>query len=84
MAVETLNVRLQVLLKENSTFSLCNVPLMSSVTELKEYVLNYCKDELVLAADSLFQIGYFGERNQKFTIQSSVQLAAKLYGCLCR
>lgn len=76
MSSETLNVRLRILLKENenSTFSVRDIPLMSCVTELNEYFLNNYKDDLVTAADNSFKIGYFGERYQKFTIQSSIQL----------
>jgi len=80
-ASNTFNVRLRVL-KENKskydTFSVREVPFMESVSSYKDYFYRKCKYQLSPAIDDSFAMGYYGEHNQTFTIQSAVQLAEAL------
>ena len=82
MEENTVNICLRVLKanNKNSHDSYCvrNVPLFDSVTRLKAYLLERCKEELRPAADCNFTFGYIGEGNKTFSITSEVQLAEAL------
>lgn len=52
---------------------LCNMPPFESVKELREYLLEQHRDDLLLASDTTFRFGYFGEGDRKFTITSEIQ-----------
>ena len=50
-----------------------NMPPFESVKELREYLLEQHRDDLLLASDTTFRFGYFGEGDRKFTITSEIQ-----------
>ena len=80
--VSTVNVCLRVL-KENNKFkydSYClrGVPSFDNVKSLKKYLLERCRDDMRPASDTTFRMGYYGEKHQKFSITSEVQLAEAL------
>ena len=81
-STSTVNICLH-LLKEKSknsshSYFLREVPLFDSVRGLKEYFLERYREELLPAADTSFRLGYFGDRNIKFSITSEIQLGEEL------
>ena len=82
----TINIALRVLTKSNKSrydsYCLKAVPLFETVKGLKEYLVHRSGEELKPAMTGEdFTLGYFGEGNNKFTIKSELQLAARLYHC---
>ena len=75
----TINVCLQVLKENNKSkyvsYCLRGVPLFDSV---KRHLLERCRDDMRPASDTTFRMVYYGERHQKFSITSEVQLAKAL------
>ena len=57
------------------TYSVRKVPCFATVMQLKQYFLQNCKEEIFPATDTTFQIGYYADRNKKFSISSEIQLA---------
>ena len=71
MEENTFIVCLRVLkaINKDSHDSYCvNVPLFDSITRLKAYSLERCREELRPAADCNFAFGYIGEGNKAFSI----------------
>ena len=71
MEENTVIVCLRVLkaINKDSHDSYClHVPLFDSITRLKGYLLERCREELRPAADCNFTFDYIGEGNKTFSI----------------
>ena len=75
-STSTINICLRVLKEKtknsSQSYFLREVPLFDSVRDLKEYLLERYREELLPAADTFFRLGYFGDGNTKFSITSEI------------
>ena len=80
-STSTVNICLSVLKEKNKNSSqsyFLQVPLFDSVRDLKDYLLERYREELLPAADTSFRLGYFGDGNMKFSVTSEIQLGEAL------